>query len=150
RGNACQALQRFGEAADSFARLIAVAPDYEYARGRLLECRLHGADWKNVRDDVGALVHAIERGERTVAPFAFIAMSDSAPAQLQCARIFAADKYPASSAPLWTGQRYAHDRIRVAYLSADFRDHPLSHLMAGIFERHDRARFETVGVSFAA
>ena len=25
--------------------------------------------------------------------------------------------------PIWQGERYNHDRIRVAYLSADFREH---------------------------
>ena len=38
-------------------------------------------------------------------------------------------------------------RIRVAYVSANFRDHPLGYLMAGLFERHDRSRFEVVAFS---
>ena len=37
--------------------------------------------------------------------------------------------------PLWTGERYANDRIKVAYLSADFRNHPVSYLLAGVLER---------------
>ena len=48
---------------------------------------------------------------------------------------------------LWTGERYRHDRIRLAYVSADFHEHPMGHLMAGLFERHDRDRFETIAVS---
>src|SRR5262249_40404361 len=39
-------------------------------------------------------------------------------------------------------------RIRVAYLSADYHDHATAHLMAGVFESHDRARFETFALSF--
>ena len=42
---------------------------------------------------------------------------------------------------------YAHDRIRVAYVSADFREHPVSYLMAGVFACHDRTRFEVTGIS---
>jgi predicted O-linked N-acetylglucosamine transferase (SPINDLY family) len=49
---------------------------------------------------------------------------------------------------LWRGERYAHDRIRVAYLTADFRPHPVAFLIAGVFEHHDRGRFETIGISF--
>jgi predicted O-linked N-acetylglucosamine transferase (SPINDLY family) len=41
-------------------------------------------------------------------------------------------------------------RIRVAYVSADFRDHPVSHLLVGVLERHDKQRFETLGVSLRA
>jgi predicted O-linked N-acetylglucosamine transferase (SPINDLY family) len=50
-------------------------------------------------------------------------------------------------APLSIGQCYRHDRIRIAYLSADFRDHPVSHLLVGMFEHHDRTRFQTTAVS---
>src|SRR5262249_11658373 len=39
-------------------------------------------------------------------------------------------------------------RIHVAYLSADFHDHATAYLMAGLFESHDRSRFETTAVSF--
>ena len=50
--------------------------------------------------------------------------------------------------PLWRGEVYAHDRIRVAYLSADFHDHPVAYLTAGLFEHHDRSRFEITALSF--
>ena len=33
-------------------------------------------------------------------------------------------------------------RIRVGYLSSDFRDHPTSRLVNGLFRNHDRSRFE--------
>jgi predicted O-linked N-acetylglucosamine transferase (SPINDLY family) len=38
--------------------------------------------------------------------------------------------------------------MRIAYLSADFHRHPTAYLMAELFERHDRSRFEVIGVSF--
>ena len=40
------------------------------------------------------------------------------------------------------------DKIRVAYLSGDFRVHPVAYLTAELFERHDRSRFEIIGLSF--
>src|SRR6185436_9052884 len=42
---------------------------------------------------------------------------------------------------------YRHDRIRIAYLAADFGDDPVSMLLAGVLESHDRDRFEITGVS---
>ena len=39
------------------------------------------------------------------------------------------------------------DRIRIAYLSADFHSHATAYLMAGVFEQHDRGRFEIYAVS---
>ena len=43
---------------------------------------------------------------------------------------------------------YSHDRIRVAYFSADFRRHPVAHLAVGLFEQHDKSRFEITAISF--
>lgn len=40
------------------------------------------------------------------------------------------------------------ERIRLAYLSADFHDHATAYLMAELFERHDKQRFETIAISF--
>src|SRR5690349_3778755 len=66
---------------------------------------------------------------------------------MRCAKIFAADQCPPVPAPVWKGERYRHDRIRLAYASADFRNHSVAYLMAELFERHDRGRFETIALS---
>jgi len=34
------------------------------------------------------------------------------------------------------------ERLRIAYVSSDFGNHPLSHLMASVFGSHDRSRLE--------
>jgi predicted O-linked N-acetylglucosamine transferase (SPINDLY family) len=39
-------------------------------------------------------------------------------------------------------------RIRIAYLSADFHTHATASLIAGLFEHHDRSRFEVSAISF--
>jgi predicted O-linked N-acetylglucosamine transferase (SPINDLY family) len=38
------------------------------------------------------------------------------------------------------------DRLRVAYLSADYRTHPVARHIVGLIEAHDPRRFETIGV----
>ncbi len=79
-------------------------------------------------------------------PFSLLAVSSSAGDQLRCTRRRAQDQptFPL----LWHGEVYAHDRIRVAYLSADFHEHPVAYLTAGLFEHHDKSRFETTALSF--
>ena len=42
---------------------------------------------------------------------------------LSVARIYVADKFPRSQAPLWRGERYNNPKIRVGYLSGEFRHH---------------------------
>jgi predicted O-linked N-acetylglucosamine transferase (SPINDLY family) len=48
---------------------------------------------------------------------------------------------------LWRGKAYQHAKIRLAYLSSDFRSHATAHLMAGVFEQHDKSKFEVIALS---
>src|SRR5262249_49363445 len=54
---------------------------------------------------------------------------------------------PIAAPSAWQRNKADQKRLRIAYVSADFREHPVAFLMAGLFERHDRSRFETFAVS---
>jgi predicted O-linked N-acetylglucosamine transferase (SPINDLY family) len=69
---------------------------------------------------------------------------------LSCARIFVSEKFGHSLRPLWRGEPYQHQKIRLAYLSGDFRDHAVASLISGVFEHHATDRFETHGFSFGS
>jgi predicted O-linked N-acetylglucosamine transferase (SPINDLY family) len=149
RGNALLTLRRNGEAAGDFARVLAIDPDYPYARGKLLHARLRCCDWTGYDQQAAQIAADIAAGKRSSMPFENIAVSGSPRDQLECARLWIGDMCPPGATPLWSGQRYRHDRIRLAYLSADFHEHATAYLVAGLFEQHDRNRFETIAVSFA-
>lgn len=144
-------LNRPEDAAAGLERLFEVAPetgpDYNYALGMMLHSRLLCCDWRDHDPTVAAIDAAVQAGKRVSLPSLMIAASDSPATQLQCARLFVEDNWSAPVAPLWTGERYGHARIRLAYVSADFREHPVSALMASLFETHDRQRFETYAIS---
>jgi predicted O-linked N-acetylglucosamine transferase (SPINDLY family) len=148
RGNVLRDLQRHEEAAKTVARLLELAPDWDYAIGLVFQSQRYSCDWSQYQRNAERLVKAVRDGKKADIPFAFLSVSQSAADQLRCARTYTADKYPASPAPLWTGQKYRHDRIRVAYLSGDFHNHATAYLMAGLFEKHDRRQFEISAISF--
>jgi protein O-GlcNAc transferase len=149
-GNAQLDLASFEAAARAFGSLRAAAPEHPYAAGSLLYALCRSCDWSGeyraLREHVA---ESVDRGLRVQAPWAFLNTSDSRSAQLRCASTVNADKFPAAREPLWQGRTYAHDRIRVAYVSADFHEHATAFLMAELFERHDRERFEWTAVSLA-
>ena len=147
RGNALGDLRRHEDAARTFARLLEMAPDHDYALGRMFHSQLRCCNWTQYAQIGERIVQAVKEGRKADAPLTFLAVSDSAELQLRCSRTYVRDRYPPSPQPLWAGQRYQHDRIRVAYVSADFRDHAVSCLVAGLFEAHDRHRFETIALS---
>jgi protein O-GlcNAc transferase len=140
-------LTRYRDAAAVSERALALTPDLPYMRGNLALYRLHACDWRHYDADRADIAAGLKAGKRVVTPFVNLLLSRSMDDQLACARIYVANDAPASDAPLWRGERYGHDRIRLAYVSADFRAHAVAALTAGVFEHHDRTRFEAIGVS---
>jgi protein O-GlcNAc transferase len=147
-GNVFSKLRRYDEAFAAYDRALALKPNLPGAEGHRLYARMHLCDWSRWEAESAHLIASVRNGHANTQPFIFLAIPSSSEDQLQCAKLWAASNFPASEKPVWQGERYDHDRIRVAYLSADFRQHALSFLMAGMFECHDKSRFEVTGISF--
>jgi protein O-GlcNAc transferase len=141
--------RRLDEALVDFDRALARAADQHNLKGIHLHTRMHLCDWRNFEASCAELAADVAAGRPAIVPFQFLSCPSTPAAQRECARIFVRDRYPPYPEPVWRGERYAHERIRVAYLSADLNDHPVAHLAAGLFARHDRSRFEVVAISFA-
>jgi predicted O-linked N-acetylglucosamine transferase (SPINDLY family) len=146
RGLALTLRARFGEAAASLRQASQIDPAQPYAAGAGLHAQLQICDWTDHADRVREVTASVPLGKRVDFPFSFLAICDSPPLQLECAKAFA-ELQRTGQRPLWTGEQYRHERVRIAYISADFLDHPTSYLMAGLFESHDRRRFETIAIS---
>jgi protein O-GlcNAc transferase len=145
-GDTLRTLGQFEAAARQFDALTRVSPDYSYALGNLFHCRAMQCDWRDHAATTERLVTGSRREELRSDAFTLLSVTDSAEDQLTCARRFVSFSYPAKT-PRWTGDPYRHERIRVAYVSADLREHAVSFLLAGVLESHDRNRFETFGIS---
>jgi protein O-GlcNAc transferase len=141
--------RRYEEATADYRRVLASDPDYKYAFGMLVESRLHACDWAELPDDIVRLRAVVSAGKPASDPFAIVAISPSPQEQLICARTYAADRYPPRAGLVRAG-RTERNRIRVAYMSGEFREQATSYLTAELFEIHDRTRFEISAVSTGA
>jgi protein O-GlcNAc transferase len=142
RGNILMRLKRYEEAAHDFQQVLCIDPYHDYALGQLVHVRMHCCDWKDFQATTDAVEVGVRTGRRACMPFAFQAISSS-PANLQtCSQIFTADIYPLAKTPAWRGERYDHGKIRLGYVSGELREQATSYLMAGLFELHDKSRFE--------
>ena len=146
RGKIFTELKRYDDAFAAYDKAVALKPDLDYAASLRLHAKLQLCDWTNLQAEIAQLLATIRERQSPSVPFTLLAMPSSAADQLQCAKRYVQEQ-PTFS-PVWRGETYSHERIRVAYLSADFREHPVSCLMAGLFEQHDSSRFETTAISF--
>jgi protein O-GlcNAc transferase len=124
---------------------LAINPDQAYARGELIHMKMHGADWEGFDCQTALLDRGVREGRRVVRPFVYQALSGS-PSDLQdCSRIFATSLFPAQAGPAPTF-RHDHGKIRIGYVSGEFREQATAHLMAGLYECHDRSKFEVIAI----
>jgi predicted O-linked N-acetylglucosamine transferase (SPINDLY family) len=148
RANTLLTLKEFPAALASFERTLAIQSDFEYVRGMRLYLKRLLCDWSNSETECAELQAAILRGERAALPFATLALIESPAVQRHAAEIYAQEKFPQRVSDNAIPTHAAHEKIRIAYFSADFYNHATSYLMAELFEQHDRSRFEIVGFSF--
>jgi protein O-GlcNAc transferase len=134
--------EKFEEAALACRHALAVDPNNIAAEVHLITKLRHLCDWTNFAAGAQRLLALAEHVE----PFIFLNAPTTAAQQHTRAREWVA-KIP-------RGVPFVHDRtrppgrIRVGYLSADFRYHATAFLTAELFERHDRSRFETFAYSY--
>jgi protein O-GlcNAc transferase len=147
RGNIFADLKRYDDAFAAYDAALSLDPDLPALEGERLHCRMHLCDWSNFETECDHLVRSIRNGKENTSPFAFLAISSSSRDQFDYAQLWTRKRCPATAKSSWRGERYRHDRIRIGYLSSDFRQHPVADLVAGVFERHDRSRFEVIGIS---
>ena len=116
------------------------------ARTLLLSGRRDLCDWRDEARLLPGLAEQVVAQPDLTNPLRLMQLVDAPAAHLAAARFMTTRAYPPAPA-LWRGERYRHDRIRLAYLSADLQEHAVTELAAGLFEWHDRDRFETTALA---
>jgi predicted O-linked N-acetylglucosamine transferase (SPINDLY family) len=145
------ALSRYQEAQAAFENALALNPAHPDAPGYLAMAALRACNWPRLAQLMPHLLAAVRQGRAIVPPLTFLALSDDPVLQRICAEanlaaILTQASVPAAPPPKWRGERYGHDRIRIAYMSSDLRGHPVGAQIVDLLERHDRTRFEVTGV----
>ena len=148
RGAVLRELKRVDEALASYAKAVELDPETPYLLGDWMHVKMNACDWNAFDQACANIRKRVSGGERVAQPFTLLAIPSTPGEQRRCAEIFAADRHPTAPVPLCRGGCYAHERIRIGYFSADFHNHATAHLIVGLFEQHDRSRFELIGFSF--
>jgi len=145
----------FAGAIDELKKALAADPAFDRAALELARCYQSVCAW----DDLAALWPTLDRefaaaeagGAARLSPFFTLSLDVTDARRLAVARA-RAEQTRARAELAWQGPPLVHrvearERIRIGYLSSDFRDHAVGHLFADLFEHHDRARFQVTGYS---
>jgi predicted O-linked N-acetylglucosamine transferase (SPINDLY family) len=131
------------EAREKIERAVALDPALPYAPGVRAHLKLQACDWSGLAALKAELDAGVREGRPVVEPFVYLAFSSS-PADLRtCAERFVRHQHPAVE-PVARPPRPARRKIRLGYVSGEFYDQATAHLTAGLYEQHDRDRFEVI------
>lgn len=142
----------FPTALTDLERALALDPGRPDLPENLLHLKMmmaHDACELDWLEELAAKLPALVSQGDIVPAWMLLLSSDNEMLQLQNAKSLIAKRFP-SLPSLWTGERAAHDRIRLAYLSSDFKRHAVAAQIAELIERHDRTRFEVIAISTGA
>ena len=146
-GGLLLATKRFEEARNRFRSALEIAPGNDQAFAGLAAAALNLCDWPLVAELAPQVRSRTEAGRPSVDPLIAMGYHDDPALQRQASENYQRDRMPQSPRPLPARAISPGGRIRIAYLSADFRTHPVASLIAGLFEHHDRSRFEVSAIS---
>jgi predicted O-linked N-acetylglucosamine transferase (SPINDLY family) len=151
-GNAFEKRGDLAGARAALDRCVALRPQSARTLAALIAVRRKLCDWPGLDDQVQTLAGLIAANADPAdvpAPFSLLSLMIDAGLQRRCAELHSQtiERRAAAFLPL-VGEfeprlRGEGDgRLRIGYLSPDFREHPIAQLMAGVIEAHDRSRFE--------
>ncbi|MBX3695618.1 MAG: tetratricopeptide repeat protein [Steroidobacteraceae bacterium] len=153
RGELEPALARFERLLEGLRGEPAAAATFDYALGMAVSCRRSLCDWNGMAELERRVTERVLGGASAFKPFLSLMISDDPLVHALCARrTFATREAPApcaaaNAAPPAAARDRRPRRLRIGYLSGDFRNHPTAWLIAGLIEAHDRSRFEVLAYS---
>lgn len=146
-GLALNALGRQDKAIESFQRVLKIDPERSRALSEIAGLSRQICDWSSHTDLRKSMVNRASRSCPGINPFWLLSYSDDPALLRKCAHRFAQDEI-AKSVPVSLRASKSDDRIRIAYVSANFQEHPIGHRILPVIKAHDRDRFDVIGISF--
>nr|WP_247883076.1 tetratricopeptide repeat protein [Azospirillum brasilense] len=144
-GTALKGQDRLADAADAYRRALAIAPGNPTATVGLIQTKQRSCDWSSFDDDAVALEAIASQGVPVQASM-MLSHRVSARSLLAAARAHA---QTIRTKPVRLKAKPGKaDVVTIAYLSNDFRQHPVAQLLAEVLALHDRSRFRVLAYSY--
>ena len=109
---------------------------------------MHLNIWDDFEKHLSDISIKINSGKRVIDPFPLLGLLDNPGLQRKCAETYSSLNYSQSSPSSKIEPYLNHSKIRIGYFSSDFHNHATMHLMAELFEAHNKEKFEIFAFSF--
>lgn len=129
---------------NTYKTILMIDPNYPFVLGKVVDDKLKNCDWNGLDKDCADIKKKIIDGKKIAAPFLVSTLFDSSYLQNKSAEIWI--KQFRLTEKKFKFQTDNNDTKRnIGYFSADFRDHPVGHLISKMLESHDKTKFNIYG-----
>jgi protein O-GlcNAc transferase len=139
--------KKYADALRCFKTAYSLDPHIPFLYGDCINTQIRMCQWEGIEVIKSYIKNSIDNKKGVIAPLPLSALIDSAALQQKAARLYVESNYPSNNA-LGEIPHFENKKIRIGYFSPDFHEHPVSYLMAEVFELHNRDEFEIYAFSF--
>jgi predicted O-linked N-acetylglucosamine transferase (SPINDLY family) len=139
---------QFERAIQDLEGVLKVEPDHAFAFGLLCQCRLAICRWDGFDDLRREMMRHVREDISQINPMVLLGYGVPLQEQLDGTKRYVRDRVPRNQVSGERNNRTSRNKLRVAYLSPDFRVHPVGLSIVNLFENHDRSLFEVIAISY--
>jgi len=148
RGNSYRDKNNLTKALEDYCVAYKINPDLENLFGNIFLTKNYLCEWNDYKSNFEYLIKGITNNKKIIDPFALLSIIDSPELQLKNTKNHISNKSNSKTKLLKNfDKRKNNKKIKLGYFSSDFKIHPVSHLITGVFEKHDKSQFELFAFS---
>jgi predicted O-linked N-acetylglucosamine transferase (SPINDLY family) len=148
RGNIYRDLQQFEAAIKDYDKALAIKPEYDFLLGVKLHFKMKICDWSDLESQVDELKINIKQNRKATTVLSLLALADGPIYHRLAAETWINATNPENHSLGTIEKKPKELRIRIGCYSAEFHNHATTYLVAGLFEQHDKQKFEFIAFSF--
>jgi protein O-GlcNAc transferase len=131
-----------------YQKAYKIDPHIDFLLGDILNTKMNLCKWEDLETELNELKDRFNNNQKVIGPFPLLSLIDEPHLQKKASEMFSSFYYPKNDSYLNLNRYEKHERIRIGYFSADFKQHPVATLTAELYELHDRSQFEIHAFSF--
>ena len=129
---------------NTYRSILIMDPDFPYVLGNIVRDKLESCDWSLIDKDFDDIKKKINEEKEIADPFLVSTLVDCPELLYKATKIWINQKKNYKTQNVSQSLKN-QSKIKVGYYSADFRDHPVGHLIAEMIETHNKSKFEIYG-----
>ena len=137
-------MKLFSKAIESYEKAKQFKHSHLPLLGSLLQVKMKTLSWAGNESLLSEIREKVSSEEFVIPPLMFQAIDDDPSLNLKCSRAWAKSQFHKTQNEFIPKIKKSK-KIRIAYISPDFRSHPVLYLTEKIYELHDRSKFEIYG-----